>query len=91
MIRSYNKDNIKRHGLTVDEINEVLRSPMTLVIDLSPSLKGNDRIMWIGFTSNLRLLEIGIEYLPNDTEYIFHAVNATKKNRKEFEGKRTTI
>ena len=63
MSRSYNHENLKKHGVTVDEINEVERSPLTVVIDLEPSRKGNDRVLWIGFTFNLRLLEIGLEYL----------------------------
>ncbi len=85
MSRSYNHENLKKHGVTVDEINEVERSPLTVVIDLEPSLKGNDRVLWIGFTFNLRLLEIGLEYLPHDNEYVFHTMDATKTNRKEFE------
>jgi hypothetical protein len=58
-----------------------------VTIDLGPSDHGNDRVMWIGFTFGLRLLEIGIEYLPNDNEHVFHAMNATKEYLKEFEQK----
>ena len=85
MTRSYNHESLKRHGVTVDEINEVQRSPMNVVIDLETSHKGNDRVMWIGFTLNLRLLEIGVEYLPRDHEHVFHTMDATKTHRKEFE------
>lgn len=85
MSRSYNHENLKKHGVTVDEINEVERSSMTVVIDLEPSRKGNDRVMWIGFTFNLRLLEIGLEYLPHDNEHVFHVMDATKTHRRDFE------
>ncbi len=84
---SYNHESLQRHSVTVEEINEVLRSPLTIVIDLEPSRKGNDRVIWIGFTFNIRLLEIGIEYLPNNKEHVFHAMDATKTHRKEFEKK----
>jgi uncharacterized DUF497 family protein len=85
MTRTYNYESMKRHCVTVDEINEVQRSPLTVIIDLEPSDKGNDRVVWIGFTFSLRLLEIGVEYLPNDNEHMFHTMDATKTHRKEFE------
>jgi hypothetical protein len=44
--------------------------------------------MWVGFTLNLRLLEIGTEYLPDDKEHYFHAMDATKEYRQEFENQR---
>jgi hypothetical protein len=77
MALHYNRVNLRKH--------EVLRSPLTITVDLEPSLKGNDRVMWIGFTFNLRLLEIGVEYLPVDQEYVFHAMEATKRSRQNFE------
>lgn len=85
--RTYNYESMKRHDVSVDEINEVQRSPLTVTIDLEPSHEGNDRVMWVGFTLNLRLLEIGVEYLSNDHEHMFHTMDATKTNRKEFEKK----
>jgi len=88
MTRSYNSESLKRHDVSTDEIKEVLRSPLTVVVDLEPSNHGNYRVMWVGFTFNLRVLEIGIEYMPNDQEHIFHAMDATKQYRQELE-KRT--
>ncbi len=84
MICCYNEESLRRHKVSIDEIKEVLRSPLTITVDIEPSFKGNDRVMWIGFTFNLRLLEIGIEYLPHDKEHVFHAMDATKLNRREF-------
>lgn len=85
---SYNKSNLKQHNVSIDEIKEVLRSPLTITVDLKPSERGNDRVMWVGFTFNLRLLEIGIEYLPAGNEYVFHAMDATTQFRQEFEQQR---
>lgn len=83
--RSYNQESLRRHNVSIDEILEVLRSPLTITVDLEPSFNGNDRVMWIGFTCNLRLIEIGMEYLPCDRERIFHAMDVTKLHRREFE------
>lgn len=84
VIRSYNRKSLLKHNVLIDEIKEVLRSPLTITIDLEPSKRGNCRVMWIGFTFNLRLLEIGLEYLENDNEYVFHAMDAARQYRKEF-------
>ena len=85
MTRSYNEESLRRHDVSISELNEVLRSPLTITIDLEPSKRGNFRVIWVGFTLNLRLLEIGIEYLPGDKERIFHAMEATKQCRRAFE------
>ncbi len=84
MTRSYNVRNLQRHNVSTDEIVEVLRSPLTLTLELPPSNRGNYRVMWIGFTLNLRRLEIGIEYLPGDHDHAFHAMDATEESGKEF-------
>lgn len=88
MTRQYNYESLKRHNVSVDEIGEVLRCLLTVNINMGPSRAGNDRIMWIGFTYNARLLEIGMEYLPEGTEYVFHANNATDLAQQAFDKRR---
>jgi uncharacterized DUF497 family protein len=84
MTQSDNYESLKRHDVSVDEIDEVLRSMVTVAVEIGPSRVGNDRVMLVGPTLNLRLLEIGIEYLPNDIEYVFHANDATKLMMQAF-------
>ena len=53
--------------------------------ELGPSARGNERLMFIGFTSSGRLLEIGVEYFDDkNLEYVFHADDATTHYKKIF-------
>ena len=84
MCTIYNAENLEKHNVTQDEINEVL-SNQPIDDDLPPSDRGNARIIFVGFTFAGRLLEIGMEYFEDSTEYVFHAMDATKVYRLLFE------
>ena len=82
MKTTYNYESLDKHGVTEQEADEVYATGMNF--DLEPNADGNDRIMVVGWTSNGRLLEIGIEYLANGDEHIFHTSNATTPYRDKF-------
>jgi uncharacterized DUF497 family protein len=83
---TYNHKNFVDHGVSQSEVDEVLRSDVTAEFDLSPSKRGNERIMLIGFSGDGRFLEIGIEFfLDEDRMHVFHANDATKQYSAEFE------
>lgn len=81
----YLDEELARHDVSRREVDDVLRHPMTIEVDMKPSDRNNPRIMFIGFTANLRLLEIGIEYFENGREQVFHADDVTPQYRQEFE------
>lgn len=84
MLRTtYNYESLDRHGVTVQEADEVYATGCDF--DLDPGSDGNDRLMVVGWTSAGRLLEVGIEYLPDGNEHIFHACAATTAYRELFE------
>jgi uncharacterized DUF497 family protein len=73
---TFNDLNLKKHNISKQEIYEVLDSELTTDIDLPPSIRGNDRCMFIGLTLSGRLLEIGVEFFKDNQEHIFHANDA---------------
>jgi len=79
----YNHDSLDRHGVSEQDVDEVYANGKDF--DMSSSVKGNDRIMVVGWTSAGRLLEVGIEYLADGDEYIFHAMEATQYYRELFD------
>ena len=79
----YNYTSLRKHKVTEKEVDEVYATGADF--DLSPSIKGNDRIMLVGLTANGRLLEIGVEFLADGNEHIFHASDATKHNQTKFQ------
>lgn len=83
MKTTYNYESLHRHNVTDEEADEVYANGLDF--DLEPSPDGNDRIMVVGWTGTGRLLEIGIEYLPDGDEQIFHATDATRYYRGLFE------
>ena len=82
----YNCDSLNKHNITKEEVDQVYA--MGKGFDLNPSLKGNDRVIVVGWTATGRLLEIGIEYLADGNEYIFHANEATKHYQNLFDRKK---
>lgn len=86
---TYNKDSLSRHGVSEEEADEVLARGVWFPLD--PSERGNDRLMFVGFTLAGRLLEVGVEYFDaEDREHIFHANDAAEPYRKAME-QRTKI
>jgi len=86
---TYNDESLKRHKVLHSEVDEVLFS--AIWEEIPPSERGNNRLMFVGFTAEGRLLEIGVEYFDDqDREHVFHAREATKASR-DFFTRRTTI
>ncbi len=78
--------NIEKNGVTETEIKEVFESDLSFAEDITPSARGNDRTMIIGWTFAGRVLEVGIEYFEvEDREHVFHAMDAGKNFKREFE------
>jgi hypothetical protein len=80
---TYNYESLRRHKVTEEEADEVYADGLDF--DLDPSPNGNDRIMVVGWTGTGRLLEVGIEYLPENSEHIFHTSDATRHYKELFE------
>jgi len=86
MRTTYDHKNLADHKVSQLEADEVLRSDVTAEFDLPPSQRGNERVMLVGFTGEGRLLELGIEFFHDEERvHIFHADDATRPYRAEFE------
>lgn len=72
-----------RDGVTKDEIDDVFWDGRDF--ELPPSDRGNNRAMYVGFTSKGRLIEVGVEFLSKTKVIVFHAMVATKPYQKRFE------
>lgn len=85
MKTSYDEANLRKNGISKEEIKEVFASDLSYAEDLEASERGNNRAMIIGWTFSGRILEIGIEYFENeDREHIFHGMEAGKQYKKDF-------
>jgi uncharacterized DUF497 family protein len=84
MLITYDYFNLRKHRVAPQEADEVLAND-PLDFELTISCSGNDRVMFVGFTYAGRLLEVGVEYVSNYHEHVFHAMRATKSYRKEIE------
>lgn len=83
---TYNFDSLNRHNISIADIDEVLGTGIWE--ELTPSKRGYERLMFIGFTSEGRLLEVGIEYFDdNNIEHVFHADDASRRYRIIFENR----
>lgn len=83
---TFDHKNLRKHGVTRDEVLEVFQSNLSLMIELEPSKQGHQRLMIVGWTFGGRLLEIGIEFFHfQDHEHIFHGMDAGKNYRVQFE------
>ena len=86
LITKYIQPELRKNNITIRDADFVLRLPITVWTDISPSRRGNDRLMFTGFDSSGRLLEIAVEYFDDeDIELVFHGDKATTKYRKLFE------
>jgi hypothetical protein len=69
-------NSLNRHGISVVEVDYVLEHYGDTK-EQPPSKRGNNRTMFIGFTLEFRLLEVGVEYFyDQDREHIYHANDA---------------
>lgn len=83
---TYDELNLQKNGITHEEIEQVFQSDLTFAEEMDPSERGNDRAMIIGWTHDGRLLEVGIEYFEKEErEHVFHAMDAGRAYRKQFE------
>jgi len=79
----YDDAQISKHGLSRRDVDFALRSQVW--DDLGVSERGNDRLMFVGFAEDGRLIEVGVEYFDKeDKERVFHADLATPKYQKLF-------
>lgn len=83
MCITYDQANLDKHEVSREEVDEALANEPEYE-DLESSARGNARVMFVGFTFQGRLLEIGIEYFPDSKEHVFHAMDATKAYRVLF-------
>ena len=72
--------------LSKEQIIEVIDNGSDF--DLAPSQRGNDRLMFVGFTHEGELGEVGVEFLSETKWHVFHAMPATKPYRELFGQKR---
>ncbi len=84
MTVTYDDDNLAKHKVSHDEVDEVMDADLRVDVELLPSRRGNQRIMLIAFTLQGRLLEAGIEFFP-ERDHVFHADDASKQYKAEFE------
>jgi uncharacterized DUF497 family protein len=85
MDMTFDNVNIKKNKVSIAEIMEVFQSELSFAVDMSPSQRGNDRVMIIGWTHTGRVLEISVEYFDHgEREHIFHARNAGIAFELEF-------
>ncbi len=78
-IFQFNDDSLERHEIHRQDAIELIESERSVFFPLSRR-NGNDRLMFVGFIHGRAvLLEIGVEFLPNGIERIFHA-NKARKN-----------
>lgn len=77
MVKLYfHEANLAKHKLNRQEVEEAIDDFNSCDYSIEPSRDGNDRIMVVGQTRGGRLIEIGIELLPDDVWNVFHAMNA---------------
>lgn len=80
---TFDEENLRKHNVTPQEADQVLdsRNLSTRIFDLAPARNGNERVMFVGFTQEGRLLEIGVEIISDEDEQVFHGLDATKQYR----------
>jgi uncharacterized DUF497 family protein len=82
----YDDEEITKHGLSRRDVDLALRSEVWE--DMGASKRGNDRIMFVGFSEDGRLIEVGVEYFDKENkEWAFHADLATPKYQKFFKSR----
>jgi hypothetical protein len=85
----YNEENLRRHGVSITEADEVLdiNNPTRRDFDMSLSRRERLRIMFVGFNSAGRLLEIGVEFISENKAYVFHGQAVSPLYRRLYEEK----
>jgi hypothetical protein len=73
----YLEANWKGRGITPLDVDFVMRSTISAEEEMSDGVGGTLRVMFVGYTQSARLLEVGVEYLDDQEELVFHADDAT--------------
>lgn len=74
----YNDNSLQGHGISRIEALQVVESLESEYFQLSRN-QGADRLMFVGYSQiSIGLLEVGVEFLPDGRERIFHANKARK-------------
>ena len=97
-LTSFNYSSLRRHKVTEQQCLEVTdeSNQSTEEFDQGYSQGGNWRIMFVGFTKDANLLEVGVEFIElskTDTmitvekywKHVYHADYATLIWQKEYE------
>jgi len=79
---TFNKASLKRGKVSPDECLEALADPFKMYYEDLLSERGNPRRMWVGYTLAERRLEIGVEYMRNNVDHIYHARKAQRESIK---------
>lgn len=80
---AFNDDSLKRGKVSPEECLEALADPFKTYYDDLPSERGNPRRMWVGYTLTERRLEVGVEYMKNNVDHIYHARKAQRETIKK--------
>lgn len=64
---TYHYDNLRKHGITPDEVNECLNDPNRI------RLRKGNTVLVIGKTFSGRLIEIG----ANEKGFVYHAMDVS--------------
>jgi uncharacterized DUF497 family protein len=82
-----NKDNIKKHGISFEEVETVFYDPNGKLIDDPDHSDNEDRFIFLGLSKMLHLLVVCHCYRENDDIIrIITARKATKKETKYYGG-----
>jgi len=78
-----------KHGITQDQIDDILRSAHTEVFDEGFDRTGHYNAMYVGFDSQGTLLEVKVKFgnsrvSSKESVCIFHADKARKKYQRWF-------
>ena len=74
---SFNDDSLKRHKVTRAEVLEVLADDFKTPVEFGESKQGNSTVMYVGCTKTERALEVGVEFLEDDADHVYHARSIT--------------
>ena len=77
MARDYLLKELKAHKVSIVEVEYVIAFGFEFAVEVNPDTL-NERVMYVGFAPNReKLLEVGVEHMPNGDEWIFHTMEAT--------------
>lgn len=88
---TFNMDSLNRHGVTQEECLQVILAADTCWFEESQSVRGNDRVMYVGRAeSESRILEVGVEFIDekeelqqDEIEHIYHAMKARTASKRK--------